>query len=188
MSTTSSLPPLPAAPPIQRRRGQHYALKPCRILRSPKMVRGGFTAAGRFGDFFLSEVTLRANGQAVKLTSPSQSFASGGNTAAMALDGNQQTGWSISGGQGKSHVAVFRFEQPIERDAQFDLSMLFERYYAAGLGRFRVSVTADFGARRASSFPVQLEPLLLSLRKSTSSNLPSEADSVLLKQFCEVAP
>ena len=154
----------------------------------PKNGPGRVYYEGPFGDFFLSEVTLRANGQAVKLTSPSQSFASGGNTAAMALDGNQQTGWSISGGQGKSHVAVFRFEQPIERDAQFDLSMLFERYYAAGLGRFRVSVTADFGAVEASSFPVQLEPLLLSLRKSTSSNLPSEADSVLLKQFCEVAP
>eukprot|EP00456_Euglypha_rotunda_P066039 TRINITY_DN567_c1_g2_i1.p1 TRINITY_DN567_c1_g2~~TRINITY_DN567_c1_g2_i1.p1 ORF type:complete len:1217 (-),score=231.02 TRINITY_DN567_c1_g2_i1:15451-19101(-) len=154
----------------------------------PKNGPGRVFYEGPFGDFFMSEVTLQANGKPVKLTSPSQDFANGGNTAAMALDGNQQTGWSISGGQGKAHVAVFRFEQPVSRDAQLDLSMLFERYYAAGLGRFRVSVTDDSRPVEASSFPLQLESLLLSLQRESSALLAPDAEALLLRQFCDVAP
>lgn len=156
--------------------------------RLPKGGPGRVYYEGPFGDFFLSEISLRANNQPIKLVSPSQSFANGGNTAAMALDGNQQTGWSISGGQGKEHVAVFRFEQPIEGAAKLDLSMLFERYYAAGLGRFRISITDDVRPVEASPFPIQLEPVLLQLKRSDGDSFSAVAQDRLLAQFCEVAP
>ncbi|MBS0206014.1 MAG: PSD1 domain-containing protein [Planctomycetes bacterium] len=158
--------------------------------RSPKNGPGRVYYEGPFGDFFLSEVTLKADGQPVKLTAPSQSFANGGNTAAMALDGNQQTGWSINGGQGKAHVAVFRFEQPVERSSQFDLSLLFERYYAAGLGRVRVSVTDDPRPVEASPLPMELESIVLTSRDAKSDDKSMWIDRYpqLLPYFCEVAP
>lgn len=156
----------------------------------PKNGPGRVYYEGPFGDFFMSEITLQANGQRVKLTAPSQSFANGGNTAAMALDGNQQTGWSINGGQGKTHVAVFRFEEPVDPSAKLDLSLLFERYYAAGLGRFRVSVTDDVRPVEASTTPLELEPIFLAMPDSAvSPKLEfSTASNSLLRQFCEVAP
>lgn len=158
--------------------------------RLPKGGPGRVYYEGPFGDFFLSEVSLKVNGVPVKLTNATQSLANGGNTAAAALDGNQQTGWSINGGQGKAHVAVFRFAEPVDRGSRFDLSLLFERYYAAGLGRFRVSVTDDSRGVEASRLPPELEPLLLS-RKGAASNdsLAATADDVrLLASFCELAP
>lgn len=160
--------------------------------RLPKGGPGRVYYEGPFGDFFLSEVTVRAEGQPVKLTGATQSFANGNNTAAMALDGNQQTGWSINGGQGKTHVAVFRFEKPVARTSRFDLSLLFERYYAAGLGRFRISVTDDAGPVEASPLPIELESTVLASRNSTTSFDDSRSlasrHSSLLAYFCEVAP
>lgn len=156
----------------------------------PKDGPGRVYYEGPFGDFFLSEVTLKANGHPVKLTGATQSFANGGNTAAMALDGNQQTGWSINGGQGKAHVAVFRFEKPVDRTSQLDLSLLFERYYAAGLGRFRVSVTDDPRPVEASAVPMEFEPDLLASRTATELATASPIDRFpqLLPYFCEIAP
>ena len=147
----------------------------------PKNGPGRVYYEGPFGDFFLSEVSLASQGQPIKLVHASHSFASGPGASA-CLDGNQQTGWSIDGGQGKSHVAVFRFEKPITEVKQFDLTLLFEKYYAAGLGRFRVSVTDDSRDVEASPLPINLEPLI---RQSTADDSqPPE----LIRHFCSIAP
>ncbi len=168
--------------------------------RLPKNGPGRVYYEGPFGDFFLSTITVSADGRPVKLTGATQSFANGGNTAAMALDTNQQTGWSINGGQGKPHVAVFRFETPVSKSVRFDVSMLFERYYAASLGRFKVSVTDDPRPAEASSLPLELEPALLALREARAAaattndkplpqhSLLSTHHSALLRHFCSEAP
>lgn len=129
--------------------------------RLPKHGPGRVFYEGPFGDFFLSEVTLTAGGKQVPFAAASQSFASGKDTAATAIDGDQQTGWSINGGQGKAHTAVFRLKEPLTDAAELSLSMLFEKYYAAGLGRFRVSVTSDERPVEAKQLPVDLERFLL---------------------------
>ncbi|MBC8114121.1 MAG: DUF1553 domain-containing protein, partial [Candidatus Saccharimonas sp.] len=152
--------------------------------RLPKNGPGRVYYEGPFGDFFLSTITVAADGQPVKLTGATQSFANGGNTAAMALDENQQTGWSINGGQGKPHVAVFRFATPVAKSARFDVSLLFERYYAASLGRFKVSVTDDPRPAEASSLPAELAADLLIPRESRS---PAQMDR-LLQHFASEAP
>ena len=147
----------------------------------PKNGPGRVYYEGPFGDFFLSEVSLAAQGGPIKLVHASHSFASGPGASA-CLDGNQQTGWSIDGGQGKSHVAVFRFDKPITQVKQFDLTLLFEKYYAAGLGRFRVSVTDDSRDVEASPLPTNLESLI---RQSTADgSQPLE----LIRHFCSIAP
>jgi cytochrome c553 len=127
--------------------------------RLPRRGPGRIYYEGPPGDFFLSELSLTADGKPVKLTGATQSYAKGGNTAQKALDGDQQSGWSIDGGQGRAHQAVFRLESPLDA-GELRLKMLFERYYAAGLGRFRVWVTSD--ARPAArDLPAELERLLL---------------------------
>jgi hypothetical protein len=79
-------------------------------------------------------------------------------------------------------VAVFRFEKPFTEVKQFDLTLLFEKYYAAGLGRFRVSVTDDSRDIEASPLPTNLESLL---RQSTADgSQPPE----LIRHFCSIAP
>src|SRR5207253_1898819 len=91
------------------------------------------------GDFFLSELTLRADGTMIRFAKASHSFASSGSSAAAAIDGNTDTGWSINGGQGKRHTAVFSVAVPLSETKKVSLQLLFEKYYAAGLGHFRIS-------------------------------------------------
>ncbi|MGE4182331.1 MAG: DUF1553 domain-containing protein, partial [Limisphaerales bacterium] len=129
--------------------------------RLPRGGPGRVYFEGPIGDFFLSTLSLRAGGNPVKLHRPSQSTANGGNTAAKALDEDQQSGWSIDGGQGRRHVAVFNLEKPLEDASDLELTMLFERYYPAGLGRFRISVTTD--PRGAEAIPLA-DDLQLALR------------------------
>lgn len=154
------------------------------VLPDPSLPRNGpgrVYYEGPFGDFFLSEVSLLADQQPIKLIHASHSFASGSGASA-CLDGNQQTGWSIDGGQGKPHVAVFRFESPVASAKQLDLSLLFEKYYAAGLGRFRVWVTNEPRPVEASPLPTNLEGVL----RQSSADRPRDPE--LVRFFCSISP
>jgi hypothetical protein len=147
--------------------------------RLPQGGPGRVYYEGPIGDFFLSEFKVRAGGQPIELVHASQSFANGGNTADKALDGDQQTGWSINGGQGKSHTAVFRPAAPLT-GVELGVELLFERYYAAGLGRFRISVTTDEIPAEAG-LPPDIETLML----VNDSQLSSSERERLLQYFLQ---
>lgn len=155
--------------------------------RLPQNGPGRIYYEGPFGDFFLSRFTLTrsvSEGETLKFASASHSFANANNTAAMAIDDDPQTGWSISGGQGRPHYAVFQLEKPLEGTDQFQLQMLFERYYAAGLGRFRIWATTDPKVGQARDLPNEVEELLL----LPPEQLSREQNQRLLAQFVQVAP
>ena len=76
------------------------------------------------------------------------------------MDGDPQTGWSIDGGQGREHHAVFNLSAPLGEVKSLQLTLLFERYYAAGLGRFRIGVTRG-DAVAAHDLPAEVEAALL---------------------------
>lgn len=157
------------------------------VLPDERLPRGGpgrVYFEGPFGDFYLSTFSLRTGGRPVKLTRPSQTFANGGNTAAKALDDDQQSGWSIDGGQGRRHVAVFNFETPLADASDLRLAMLFERYHPAGLGRFRISVTTD---PRGGDAIALTDEQQLALTKSPSQRSTSEQHS-LVQAFVSQAP
>ena len=154
--------------------------------RLPKHGPGRVYYEGPFGDFFLSNIAIASTGAPARFVRASQSFASGGSNAMAALDDNKQTGWSINGGQGKPHAAVFELSEPLTSNA-FTLQMLFERYYAAGLGRFRVSVTTTPSAADASFLPSDVQSALLNLRPSRDR--ASTTNLAKLKQyFVTIAP
>ena len=151
--------------------------------RLPKNGPGRIAYEGPFGDFFLSEFTVRAAGPPAAIKQASQSFAAGNSTAAAAIDGDPQTGWSISGGQGRAHTAVFTLAQPLAPTPTIDLELLFERYYAAGLGRFRVWAT-DNPAATAHDLPTEIETLL----QTSDENRTPQDRARLLTYYLSIAP
>ncbi|MFM7149155.1 MAG: DUF1549 domain-containing protein, partial [Gemmataceae bacterium] len=150
--------------------------------RLPGRGPGRVYYEGPEGDFFLSEFSLLVDGKKVPIQKAEGSFSSGGNNPARAIDGDQQTGWSINGGQGKPHQAIFLLEKPITGTTG-QVRLLFEKYYAAGLGRFRLSVSPDAGPIQPGTLPVELEAVVLG---DAASMKPADRDR-LLDRFLDTA-
>jgi uncharacterized protein DUF1553/uncharacterized protein DUF1549/cytochrome c/F5/8 type C domain-containing protein len=75
-----------------------------------------------------------ADGGAVRILRAQADFEQDGWTAAMALDGNPQTGWAIGGQQGRDHEIRFHIEPPVapgvlvlELDQQYGDAHVFGR-------------------------------------------------------------
>ncbi len=152
--------------------------------RLPAEGPGRIYYEGPFGDFFLSEFRVMAGGKKLPVAKATHSFAAGKATADKAIDGDPQTGWSINGGQGRAHTAVFMLAEPLAEGKDLHVQMLFERYYAAGLGRFRISATTDTRPAVARDMPADVEDaLLLPEEKRTH-----EQKQRLLQQFLMTAP
>ncbi len=139
---------------------------------------------GPFGDFVLSEFRVTAGDKKLPVTKATHSFADGHATADKAIDGDPQTGWSINGGQGRAHSAVFTLAAPLADARDLHVQMLFERYYSAGLGRFRISATTDRRPALARDMPADIEDVLLIQEEKRST----EQKQHLLQQFLMTAP
>jgi Protein of unknown function (DUF1553)/Protein of unknown function (DUF1549)/Planctomycete cytochrome C len=126
--------------------------------RLPMHGPGRIYYEGENGDFFLSEFTLLAGGGQVRFGKVMQTFGKG---IEKAIDGDQQSGWTIGGGQGRDHAAVFLLEKPLADTGEFTIKMLFERYFAAGLGKFRISVTNAARVVEARDLPADIEALFV---------------------------
>ncbi len=105
---------------------------------------------GRKGDFFLSEVTAEAGGVALAFSGASVSFGrisigSGEARGENVYDGDGSTGWSCSTREGEAHHLVLKLAEPIVGAETLELSLLFERHFAAALGRFRLSAATAAG-------------------------------------------
>jgi len=161
--------------------------------RLPRRGPGSVNHEGPEGDFWLSTLKVQADGKAVPLTNASESYASGDNNAAKAIDDDAQTGWSINGGQGKTQNAVFQFTQPVTSTNELQVEMLCEKYYAAGLGRFRVWVTTESNAK-ATVLENDAVAVLLRLRDDPAfktnfvSAKPGPEREILLREFAKLAP
>jgi hypothetical protein len=152
--------------------------------RLPAGGPGRVSYEGPFGDFFLCEVKLANDGKRQHLGFASADYFDGNSKPANAADGNPLTGWSINGGQGRPHEIVFNFAEPIWKPGKIELSMLFEKYYAAGLGKFRVSMTSDKKLAEARGIPNELIPLL----RKPAGSLTLPEWSALWRQFLQSCP
>jgi hypothetical protein len=138
---------------------------------------------GPKGEFFLSEMTLTADGTPVKFAGASEGVAKDTGAAKLAIDGNPLTGWTAGGRYGKAKQAVFNLEKPLSGKAA-KLELVFEKYYASSLGRFRVSVSTATGPVKAKDQPGEVEDALgVPEEKRTF-----EERSTLFKHWLEVAP
>ncbi|HAV65254.1 MAG TPA: hypothetical protein DCY13_23140 [Verrucomicrobiales bacterium] len=155
--------------------------------RLPNDGPGRVNYEGPFGDFFMSDIKVFHNDTAVKIKSATDSFRSGGNSAAKAIDDDLQSGWSINGGQGRNHSAVFVFEEPLNFAGRLRLQMIFERYYAAGLGKFRVWATRDEDPA-AVPHPNDVQETLLAIRQGVSETERVRLMNRLREHYVTIAP
>ncbi|MDC0295466.1 PSD1 and planctomycete cytochrome C domain-containing protein [bacterium] len=144
---------------------------------------------GRRGDFFLSEMIVRFNGEPVDLIDATHSYGkisvgSGNANASNLFDGEGSTGWSTSGQEGKENQLVVNFSQPLLEVGNLEIELLFERHFAAALGRFRLSI-ANEGDAVASRLPVSWNDELLSV---DAGSLMPEMYEKLARQFVMETP
>ena len=152
--------------------------------RLPRGGPGAVYYEGPHGDFYLSEVEVDAAGQAARIVEGTQSFASGGHVAAKCFDGDQQSGWSIDGGQGRRHVAVFKFAEPTRAAGTMNIKMLCERYYAPGMGRFRWSTTTESKVGPATDMPEQVAAVL----RKPIGQWSADERAVVFERFLQTTP
>lgn len=139
---------------------------------------------GAPGDFFLSEITVEAEGLPVALHSATESYTKNkfGNTpvsAALTLDRDVQTGWSVAAAEGERHTAVYLLSQPLPPSQSLTVKMTFGRHFASSLGRFRVSAATGDRLPVARRMPAETEQLLT----FDDSALTAEQQQQLFRAF-----
>jgi hypothetical protein len=172
--------------------GQAITALRLEVLPDPSLPARGPGRAyyeGPKGDFFLSEIRLSVAGKPVKIASASHSYAKGGfgaskTGAQYCYDGDANTGWSVNDRPGEPHQAVFVLAEPLDSKEEIAVEMLFERHYACGLGRFRISATSDSRKAEATTHPAEIEAILA---KPIADRTAIESQS-LKARFAEVAP
>jgi hypothetical protein len=150
----------------------------------PRHGPGKVDYEGPAGDFSLSEISLTADGAPGKFARAVHSFAAANQPASSAIDGNQQTGWMINGNQGKPSYAVFSLAAPTGSARDLRVKLLFEKYYAAALGRFRIAVTTDPRVKDAEALPPNVEAALLIPAELRTT----EQRETLFRHFLDTAP
>ncbi|MBA2117037.1 PSD1 and planctomycete cytochrome C domain-containing protein [Bremerella alba] len=167
------------------------------VMADPRLPDGGPGRAyyeGREGDFFLSELSASFAGQPIKLDGASHSYGkigigsgSGNADAANVLDGNGSTGWSTAEREGESHQLVVNLVEPITTAGELKIELLFERHFAASVGRFRVSATAVDRPVSAKEMPVEVEALLVKPPEELSPQQQKQIDQYYLSVTPELA-
>jgi Protein of unknown function (DUF1553)/Protein of unknown function (DUF1549)/Planctomycete cytochrome C len=125
---------------------------------------------GPKGDFFLGEFAASfestTGSSTLAFSSATETYAKnnfGGDnvSAALALDGDPQTGWSCAGQNGERNVAVFNLAEPLPDRGTLRISLRFGRHYPCSLGRFRIATTTHTGNVVAALTPLAIEAILL---------------------------
>jgi len=161
----------PHFPPQSGREAEPQLITAIRLeaLPADSLPAGGPGRAyyeGRKGDFFLSEVTAQhgAGTQPVKFAGAAHTYGkiSIGNGAAATnvIDGNGSTGWSTSGREGERHQLILTLAKPLPASGKLNITLLFERHFAASLGRFRISATTRTGAIKPHDVPADIGRML----------------------------
>lgn len=131
------------------------------------------------GDFLLSEfgVTFSPWSWPEAILKPdiakaTADFAPEGREIARTIDAQIDTGWSITGQQGKPHQAVYAFAEPVAIEGGALVTLRIEQFFVHQhtLGRFRVSATTKT-MPEATGLPADLEAALLADEAGDSPEL-----------------
>jgi hypothetical protein len=162
------------------------------VLPDERLPAGGPGRAyyeGRKGDFFLSELKASLDDTPIQFASASQSYGkisvgSGNANAENVFDGNGSTGWSTADREGQPHQLVLNLAKPIAESGVLQIELLFERHFAASLGRFRFSAVSAEKPAIATAFPDEIERLIVQPLEELS-----EAKQLqLTRHYLQVAP
>ncbi len=115
-----------------------------RVLPDKSLPSSGPGRSG--GNFVLTRVLVKANGQPVKLNAAVANYHQENYFPVEALsDGGDDHGWAVGGGQGRQHDLVIGFKQPIPASAH-ELEIQLEmksRWAKHTIGRFQIALTYD---------------------------------------------
>ena len=113
------------------------------VLTDPSLP---VTGPGRApnGNLHLSEIQIKIAGHPVKIGRASADFNQAGWEIDKAIDGNPESAWGIHPQQGKSHRAVFVFDQDILLSESSEIEAVLEQRHGGShlIGRLRVSLTS----------------------------------------------
>ncbi|MEC8411391.1 MAG: PSD1 and planctomycete cytochrome C domain-containing protein [Planctomycetota bacterium] len=162
------------------------------VLPDERLPAGGPGRAfyeGRKGDFFLSEIDARLDEKTLTFASGTESYGkisigSGQAKAANVFDDEGSTGWSTARREGEAHHLVLNFSERLDQSGILEIAMLFERHFAASLGRFRISAVGCEGDAVATSFSTRVESLLQQPEEQWSA----EDLADLRLAFCRESP
>lgn len=142
------------------------------VLTDPSLPEGGPGRAPLFqvGDFLLTELEATAapaDGSAdpvsISFSRATEDYAPKGRSAALAVDGVLDTGWSVQGQVGRPHQAVFELKEPLGDGSPLILRLALhqEFIHQMTIGRFRLWATTDAAPAPASGVPTDVEAVLL---------------------------
>jgi hypothetical protein len=162
------------------------------VLPDERLPAGGPGRAyyeGRKGDFFLSELKATVGGKSLRFVDPSRSYGkiaigSGNAEAKNVLDGDGSTGWSTAQREGKPHQLVLNLAEPLASEGELEIELLFERHFAASLGRFRFSASSSGRKAFAKETPVEVETVLARAASAWSD----EEHAVVKRHFLKISP
>ena len=157
--------------------------------RLPARGPGSTYYEGTLGDFYLTEMDVSTNSGPFRFASATETYARnrfGNNpaSAALAIDGDVQTGWSVHDRQGERHVAVFNLKEPIPAETPVSVHMSFGRHFASSLGRFRFSAAQASHPILARDYTDQVEQLLI----QPVDMLSDDDRQTLFRQFLLSSP
>ncbi|MDA7527551.1 DUF1553 domain-containing protein [bacterium] len=141
----------------------------------------------RMGDwtFAMGNPFLLADDFQPTVTYGMVSIGNGNADAANVLDRDGSTGWSTATREGESHQLVLNFKEPLAAEFPLEIELLFERHFAASLGRFRFSFTSNNETTVASPLPVEVEVQLASVG---IKELSDEIRNELTRHFLQLTP
>jgi mono/diheme cytochrome c family protein len=165
------------------------------VLPDESLPGGGPGRAVMFsrGNFLLTEFEAKAGARDAGELAPvvfgqaSQSRSEKSDrTAAKAIDGVIDTGWSVGENTGAPASAVFELKTPLKKPGGMRLSLALHQFYIhqQTIGHFRISVTGDNGPVVASGLPAEIEA---SLRVPAAQRSPEQA-AAIRSHFLSVVP
>ena len=96
---------------------------------------------GPLGDFALTELTAEVDGKRLEFKKQAHAVP-GGTSPQNAVDGDLLTSWSPGGNIGRNNTAWLALREPIS-GKKLTIRMLCEKYYAAGIGKFKWSASPE---------------------------------------------
>lgn len=159
--------------------------------RFPQGGPGRTAYEGPLGDFALTELTVEIDGKPVQFAK--QAHAVPGGTAPLnAIDGDLLTSWSPGGNIGRNNTAWLPLQNKIS-GKKLTIRMLCEKYYAAGIGKFRWSSSTET-ALPSSMLEADVQDAIAvgetndAVRYAFASTRPELADAVSEISLLEKAP
>ncbi len=160
------------------------------VLPDPSLPDDGPGRAPLFsvGDFILTEIQVATvegkDAKPIAIARATEDYSEAGHASKLAIDGKPDTGWTIKGGVGRPHAAVFEFREPVAKASKLRVTLHQFGIHQTTIGRFRLATTNAKAPVSAAGFPAEVEAAIL---VPTASRTKDQA-ALVRGYYLSVAP